>query len=77
MVAIIGLKDPDRPGSEIVKAVVQLKEGIEPSEKVKEDLKSYAAEHLSKYENPRLWEFRETLPLTTVGKILKRALREE
>jgi long-chain acyl-CoA synthetase len=77
MVAIIGLKDPDRPGSEIVKAVVQLKEGIEPSEKVKADLKSYAAEHLSKYENPRLWEFQETLPLTTVGKILKRALRED
>jgi long-chain acyl-CoA synthetase len=77
MVAIIGLKDPDRPGSEIVKAVVQLKEGIEPSDKVKADLKDYAAENLSKYENPRLWEFRETLPLTTVGKILKRALREE
>ena len=77
MVAIIGLKDPDRPGSEIVKAVVQLKEGIEPTDKIKADLKNYAAEHLSKYENPRLWEFRETLPLTVVGKILKRALREE
>jgi long-chain acyl-CoA synthetase len=77
MVAIIGLKDPDRPGSEIVKAVVQLKEGIEPNESVKEKLKKYAAEHLSKYENPKQWEFRETLPLTTVGKVLKRALREE
>ncbi|MBY9004107.1 MAG: AMP-binding protein [Candidatus Lokiarchaeota archaeon] len=77
MVAIIGLKDPDRPGSETVKAVVQLKEGIEPTDKIRSELKNYAAEHLSKYENPRLWEFRETLPLTTVGKVLKRALREE
>ena len=77
MVAIIGLKDPDRPGSEIVKAVVQLKEGIEPTESVKETLKTFASEHLSKYENPRLWEFRETMPLTTVGKVLKRALRTE
>ena len=77
MVAIIGLKDPDRPGSEIVKAVVQLKEGVEPTESIKENLKKYAAEHLSKYENPKLWEFRETLPLTTVGKVLKRALRED
>lgn len=77
MVAIIGLKDPDRPGSEIVKAVIQLKEDIQPTEVVKEDLKKYAADHLSKYENPRIWEFRETLPLTTVGKVLKRALREE
>lgn len=77
MVAIIGLKDTDRPGSEIVKAIVQLKEGIEPTDKVQADLKDYAAENLSKYENPRLWEFRETLPLTIVGKVLKRALREE
>jgi long-chain acyl-CoA synthetase len=77
MVAIIGLKDPERPGSEIVKAVVQLKEGVELSEKVKEELKNYASEHLSKYENPRIWEFKDSLPLTTVGKVLKRALRKE
>ncbi|MBY9012962.1 MAG: AMP-binding protein [Candidatus Lokiarchaeota archaeon] len=77
LVAIIGLKDPDRPGSEIVKAVVQLKEGIEPTDSVKESLKKYAIEHLSKYENPRSWEFRESLPLTVVGKVLKRSLREE
>ena len=77
LVAIIGLKDPDRPGSEIVKAVVQLKESVEPTEKVKEDLKSYAVEHLSKYENPKRWEFIETMPLTAVGKVLKRALRED
>jgi long-chain acyl-CoA synthetase len=77
LLAIIGLKDPDRPGSEIVKAVVQLKEGIEPTESVKENLKKFATEHLSKYENPKVWDFREELPLTLVGKILKRALREE
>jgi len=40
-------------------------------------LKNYASEHLSKYENPRVWEFREALPLTAVGKVLKRSLREE
>ncbi len=77
IVALIGLKDPDRPGSEIVKAIVQLKEGIEPTEAVKNNLKEYAAKNLSKYESPRIWEFRENLPLTTVGKVLKRALREE
>jgi len=77
LVAIIGLVDPDRPGSERVKAVVQLKEGIQPTKQVKDDLKKYAAEHLSKYENPKVWEFKESLPLTAVGKVLKRALREE
>jgi long-chain acyl-CoA synthetase len=77
LVAIVGLKDPDRPGSEIVKAVVQLKEGVESSEEVKENLKKYASEKLSKYEMPRLWEFTKSMPLTAVGKVLKRALREE
>ena len=47
------------------------------TEEVKEDLKKYAADKLSKYENPRLWEFREELPLTAVGKVLKRSLRDE
>ncbi len=77
MCALIGVKDPKRPGSEIVKAVVQLKEGKKPIETVKESLKKYAEEHLSKYEKPKLWEFREELPLTTIGKVLKRELREE
>ena len=77
LIAIIGLKDPERPGSEIVKAVVQLPQGDKKAESVKESLKNYASEHLSKYENPKLWEFRESLPLTVVGKVLKRSLREE
>ncbi|MFX1555610.1 MAG: AMP-binding protein [Promethearchaeota archaeon] len=77
LVAIIGLPDPDRPGSEIVKAVVKLREGLQATETVKKNLKKYASEFLSKYENPKIWEFREELPLTVVGKVLKRALREE
>ncbi|MHA1268418.1 MAG: AMP-binding protein [Candidatus Helarchaeota archaeon] len=77
LVAIIGIKNPDRPGSEIVKAVVQLKSGVNLTEEVKEDIKKYAEENLSKYEKPKIWEFREELPLTTVGKVLKRKLREE
>jgi long-chain acyl-CoA synthetase len=77
LMAIIGIPDKDRPGSEIVKAVIQLKEGIEATVKVKEDIKKYAQENLAKYEVPKIWDFREELPLTTVGKVLKRALREE
>jgi acyl-CoA synthetase (AMP-forming)/AMP-acid ligase II len=77
LVAIIGLPDADRPGSEIVKAIVQLKESIQPTESIKENLKKYATEHLSKYENPKIWEFTEEMPLTAVGKVLKRALRDK
>ncbi len=76
MVAIIGIPDPDRPGSEIVHAYIQLKSGVEPTDGVKESIKQYAEENLSKYEKPRVYEFREELPLTTVGKVLKRALKE-
>jgi len=76
LAAIIGLPDESRPGSEIVKCFVKLKPGIEPTEDIKKSIGDYAAESLSKYENPKIWEFREDLPLTAVGKILKRDLRE-
>ncbi|MFX0051658.1 MAG: AMP-binding protein [Candidatus Hermodarchaeota archaeon] len=75
LVAIIGIDDPNRPGSEIVKAFVKLKSGIEVTEKLKKEIKVYAEENLSKYEMPKQWEFREELPLTTIGKVLKKALR--
>ncbi|UCG03775.1 MAG: AMP-binding protein [Candidatus Heimdallarchaeota archaeon] len=77
LATIIGLDDPNRPGSQIVKAFVKLKEGVKPTYEVTEDIKFFAIENLSKYEKPTLWEFREELPLTTVGKVLKRALRDE
>ncbi|NVM27740.1 MAG: AMP-binding protein [Candidatus Helarchaeota archaeon] len=75
--ALIGLKDPNRPGSEIVKAYIMLKKGVKAKEELQEDIKRYAAENLSKYENPKQWEFRDELPLTLVGKVLKKELREE
>jgi long-chain acyl-CoA synthetase len=77
IVAIIGVPNPDRPGAEIVKAVVQLKEGVAVSEEVKASIQKYAEENLSKYEVPKIWEYREELPLTLVGKVQKKALREE
>jgi len=77
LVGIIGLKDPKRPGSEIVKAFVKLKKGVEETDEVKESIKEYARDNLSKYENPKVWEFRDELPLTAIGKVLKRELREE
>ena len=76
-VAIIGSEDPNRPGSEVVKAYVMLKEGIEPTENVKENIKVFAIENLSKYEKPKIWEFRDKLPLSIIGKVLKKELREE
>jgi len=77
ILAIIGVPNPDRPGAEIVKAVIQLKEGVEATDEIKESIQKYAEENLAKYEIPKIWDFREELPLTMVGKVLKKALRDE
>jgi long-chain acyl-CoA synthetase len=76
ILAIIGIPNPDRPGAEIVKAVVQLKEGVVEDDAVKTSIKKFAEENLSKYEIPKIWEFREEIPLTLVGKVEKKKLRE-
>jgi long-chain acyl-CoA synthetase len=39
------------------------------------DLISYCKTHLTSYKVPKVVEFREELPKTNVGKILRRALR--
>lgn len=42
-----------------------------------EELKAYAHERLTGYKTPKFYEFREALPKSNVGKILRRELREE
>ncbi|RIW37750.1 long-chain-fatty-acid--CoA ligase [Bacillus salacetis] len=71
-VVAAGVPDPYR--GETVKAYVVLKENSSISE---EDLNAFARKHLAAYKVPRLYEFREELPKTAVGKILRRALVEE
>jgi acyl-CoA synthetase (AMP-forming)/AMP-acid ligase II len=72
----IGLPDPDRPGSERVKAFVVLRD--ESNGKVTaDDLIAYCKEKLAPYEVPKSVEFRKDLPLTVTGKLFKKQLREE
>jgi long-chain acyl-CoA synthetase len=42
-----------------------------------EALMDFCKEELTGYKRPRLIEFRDTLPKTNVGKILRRELRDE
>jgi long-chain acyl-CoA synthetase len=42
-----------------------------------EVLRTYLRQHLTSYKVPRQIEFRKELPKTNVGKILRRALRDE
>ena len=42
-----------------------------------DELKHFVAEQLTNYKRPKFIEFRDELPKTPVGKILRRALRDE
>ena len=72
----VGLPDPDRPGSEIVKLFVFLKKGYDVTEETKADILKFAQEHLAKYKVPKIIEFVDEMPLTSVGKVDKKLLRK-
>jgi long-chain acyl-CoA synthetase len=79
MLALIGIPNPDRPGSELVKAYILLHPDFEydgNEEVVKQDIIRYAKDHCSPYEVPKIIEIVEDLPLTAVGKIDKKVLRK-
>ncbi|KJE27152.1 AMP-binding enzyme family protein [Geobacillus kaustophilus] len=65
---------PDSYRGETVKAVIVLKDGMQASE---EEILAHCRKNLAAYKVPRIVEFRAELPKTNVGKILRRALREE
>ena len=71
-VVAAGIPDPYR--GETVKVYIVLKEGSTVTE---EELNKFARKSLAAYKAPRLYEFREELPKTAVGKILRRTLVEE
>lgn len=75
--AIVGVPNPERPGSEIVKLVVQKSVDYKdrPDEEVREELTAFAREKLSPYKVPKIIEFVDAMPLTAVGKVDKKALR--
>jgi long-chain acyl-CoA synthetase len=76
MAAAIGLPDLTRPGSEIVATAIVLKPGVEKSEDTREKITQYMREKVAPYKVPKRIEFMEELPLSAVGKVLKRELRE-
>ena len=73
----VGIPDPNRPGSEIVKLYVLLKKGYEAIEETKNDILKYAQDNLAKYKIPKIIEFIEEMPLTTIGKVDKKLLRKK
>jgi long-chain acyl-CoA synthetase len=70
-VAAVGV--PDEHSGEVVKLFVVRKD---PS-LTEEALKQFCRENLTGYKRPKLIEFRDSLPKSNVGKILRRELRDE
>jgi long-chain acyl-CoA synthetase len=70
-VACVGV--PDQHSGEAVKLYVVRKDKALG----KDELMAFCKEQLTGYKRPKFIEFRETLPKTNVGKILRRELRDE
>jgi acetyl-CoA synthetase len=74
LAAAIGVADPVR--TELVKAFIVLKPGCAPSAELAREIQDFVKTRLAAHEYPRLVEFIDALPMTTTGKIIRRALRE-
>ncbi|MBY0124120.1 acetate--CoA ligase [Bacillus sp. S/N-304-OC-R1] len=70
---VIGKPDPVR--GEIIKAFIALIDGNEPSEELKEDIRQFVKRGLAAHAAPREIEFRDKLPKTRSGKIMRRVLK--
>jgi long-chain acyl-CoA synthetase len=70
-VAVIGI--PDDEFGEQVKAICELKRGHRVDI---DELRQFATEHLASYKRPKSFEFVGELPRNTMGKVLKRELRD-
>ncbi len=70
---IIGVPDPEK--GQIVKAVLQLKEGFTGSDKLSEEINTFLRNHIAVYKLPRAYQYVDSLPRTPTGKLLRRLLR--
>lgn len=74
LAAVVGKPDPIR--TEIVKAYVVLRDGVERREGMEVEISRWVRERLSAHEYPREVEFVDSMPLTTTGKVIRRIFRD-
>ena len=65
---------PDEVRGQIVKASIVLTRGTEGTEELKKEIQDYVKKHTAPYKYPRLVVFRDELPKTTSGKIIRSRL---
>ncbi|HEX7824540.1 MAG TPA: acyl-CoA synthetase [Mycobacterium sp.] len=73
-VAVIGI--PHAEMGQEVKAVVQLRDGVAPSEELATQIIDYVRERLARFKAPRSVDFIDELPRSATGKLVKRKLRD-
>jgi fatty-acyl-CoA synthase len=71
-VAVIGIPDPAM--GEQVKAVIQLRDGQQPSETLADEIITYVRDRIAHYKAPRTVDFVDELPRLATGKLAKRVL---
>lgn len=75
MSCVVAKKHPYK--HQVAKAFVVLKDGVEATEKLKEEIMNYCMKDLAKYSLPAEIEFKKNLPKTLVGKVAYTELIEE
>jgi acetyl-CoA synthetase len=59
---------------QVVKATIKLVKGTEPTEELKKEIQEYVKTHTAPYKYPRIIVFRDELPKTVSGKIMRNKL---
>ncbi len=72
LAAVVGV--PDSKSGEVVKAFIQLKPDQNATE---QEVRAFCKENMAGYKRPKLIEFRDDIPVSPVGKVLRRVLRDE
>ena len=65
---------PDEVRGQIVKASIVLTKGTEGTEELKKEIQTYVKTHSAPYKYPRIVEFKDSLPKTVSGKIIRKLL---
>ncbi len=72
LAAVVGV--PDEKSGEKVKAFIKLKQGETATI---EEIQNFCRENMAGYKRPRDIEFKDDIPLSNVGKVLRRVLRDK
>ncbi|NOX33154.1 MAG: long-chain fatty acid--CoA ligase [Deltaproteobacteria bacterium] len=72
MTAVVGI--PDEKSGEKVKAFIKLKDGKTATQA---EMTAFCKENMAGYKRPKIIEFRDEIPVSNIGKVLRRVLRDE